>query len=281
MASSSDGTKLVAVGNSIPSGDYSETVADRCLIKTSTNSGATWITALAAPRKEWLWVVSSANGIKLFAKSVEPMIYTSIDSGSTWTLLQCVSSKGVVIAMNSANMAVSSDGTKLFASGDNKSVTNGYANWFESELYTYSSAWNDLQKRISVTAVASSSDGTKLVVVGRGLEGLIITSADSGRTWTNRTSSTKTTSWNAVASSADGNRLAAIKTGADIDSVGSDIYVSVDSGVTWQPYGTKGYWGPVAISADGSTIIMSNTSCVLRCVPPLSITTGCKGCAQP
>ena len=74
MASSADGTKLVAVSQS--------------LIYTSTNSGGlgTWMRQTNAPLiSGWQSVASSADGTRLVAVVNGGQIYTSTDSGATWT----------------------------------------------------------------------------------------------------------------------------------------------------------------------------------------------------
>ena len=68
-------------------------------------------------------------------------------------------------------------------------------------------------------AVASSSDGTRLMAAVRG--GDIYTSTDSGVTWTAQTSA-GSQSWSAVASSSDGNMLVATVSNGN-------IYISTDS----------------------------------------------------
>lgn len=70
VASSSDGTKLVAVVN-------------MGQIYTSTDAGATW-TARDTIRT-WHRVASSASGSKLVAVTFGGQIYTSTDSGLSWT----------------------------------------------------------------------------------------------------------------------------------------------------------------------------------------------------
>src|SRR5581483_11214596 len=70
IASSSDGTRLVAVVNGGQ-------------IYTSTDSGATW-TARESNRG-WRGVASSSDGSKLVAAVQGGQIYTSTDSGVSWT----------------------------------------------------------------------------------------------------------------------------------------------------------------------------------------------------
>lgn len=92
-------------------------------------------------------------------------------------------------------------------------------------------------------SVASSADGTKLVVVEYG--GPIHTSTDSGLTWTSRESNRN---WASVASSADGTKLVAVE-------YGGQIHVSTDSGATWAAWESNRNWRSVASSTDGTKLV--------------------------
>ncbi len=96
IASSADGTKLVACN------DYS---IGR--IYTSTNSGLNWMPTSAPSNTFWSAVTSSTDGTKLAACSYSGNIYFSTNSGSTWT------SNSFPTYVK--GMATSADGTKLFA----------------------------------------------------------------------------------------------------------------------------------------------------------------------
>ena len=106
-------------------------------------------------------------------------------------------------------------------------------------------------------AVASSSDGTRLVAVD---SRTIYTSGDSGATWSIPPSSPMD-NWTSVASSADGTRLIAVgmEQGPALMSDGSwkygYVYTSSDSGATWAQTGTQGSWTGVASSADGTKLV--------------------------
>ncbi len=71
--------------------------------------------------------------------------------------------------------------------------------------------WTARESARNWSAIASSSDGTKLAAVVFG--GQIYTSTDSGVTWTARESARK---WRAIASSSDGTKLAAVVSGGQI-----------------------------------------------------------------
>ena len=106
-------------------------------------------------------------------------------------------------------------------------------------------------------AVASSSDGLKLVAATNGAinsagqarsagsDGRIYTSTDAGVSWTAHAAAAGNPTWSAVASSADGTKLAAV-------GPGSRIWTSGDSGATWQASETVRFWTSISMSADGS-----------------------------
>ena len=220
IASSADGTKLVAV--SMSGGQ----------IYTSGDSGMTWTLQNSAPRANWQSVASSADGTKLVAIINQGQIYTSGDSGVTWT------AQNGAPTLNWISVASSADGTKLVAL-----VLGG-------QIYTSGDSgvtWTlqNSAPRTSWISVASSADGTKLVAVTIG--GQIYTSADSGVTWTAQSAPSET--WQAVASSTDGTKLVAV-------TEGGPIYTSGDSGVTWtaQNSGSQS-WCTFASSADGTKLV--------------------------
>lgn len=106
--------------------------------------------------------------------------------------------------------------------------------------------------------VACSTDGTQLITCqypgASGYPGRVYTSADSGKTWTERrpTGADEDKDWYSVASDADGSvYLASV--------YGGRIYLSTDSGVTWnekQPAGASNYnWRQLACDSDGSVLI--------------------------
>lgn len=133
VASSADGTKLVAVVNGGS-------------IYTSSNSGADWV-----PRgtpQNWQSVASSADGTKLVAVVNGCSIYSSSNSGADWVR------RGTPQSWRS--VASSADGTKLVAL-----VEGGY-------IYTSSNSgadWVQQGAPRNWRGVASSADGTKLVAV--------------------------------------------------------------------------------------------------------------------
>jgi len=102
VASSSDGTKLVAITAFPDLGGY---------IYTSTDTGATW-TQRTTTLQVWNAVASSSDGRKLVALVNQDYIYTSVDSGATWTRTDAPSKQWFSVAS-------SSDGARLIAAAYN------------------------------------------------------------------------------------------------------------------------------------------------------------------
>ena len=97
----------------------------------------------------WYIIASSADGTKLAAGAYGGSIYTSSDSGATWTQQTAAGSRYWT------GIAVSSNGTKLAAgaySGSLYTSTDSGATWTE-QTAAGSRNWRD---------IAMSSDGTKL-----------------------------------------------------------------------------------------------------------------------
>ena len=219
VVSSADGMKLVGAGIDVHSGGF--------FIYTSSDSGATW-TQTTAPQQSWHALASSADGTKLVATGLDSAgngcTYTSSDSGATWTQATAPQ-PGLWI------LASSADGTKLVASGGGPDTDAGGAYTGGACIYTSADSgaiWTQTTApRLSWAPVASSADGTKLVAAGQG----IYTSADSGATWTQTTA--PDLFWQSVASSSDGTNLVAVS--IKIGASGGLIYTSSDSGATWTP----------------------------------------------
>ena len=200
--------------------------------------GVTWTAGGAyAP---WRSVASSADGTKFYAAGVG--IWASTDSGVTWT--------------NRNNLgwnflSCSADGTKLVASSG-----------FYEPVYTSTDSGMTFTERASslysVGSMASSADGTKLVVAAFGQD--IYTSADSGVTWVDQTESLGLTGglgWSSVACSTDGTKIVAVAYEQYVYPAYTNglIYTSADSGVSWTQRGGRGTWNAVASSADGTKLV--------------------------
>ena len=203
----------------------------------STTLGISWSTrSNSSGSRVWLSIASSSDGTKLAAVENVGYVYTSTDSGATWSQQIGSGSRAW------RSIASSSDGTKLAAvvSGDSGGYiytsTNSGATWTE-QTNSGSKTWR---------SIASSSDGTKLAAVV--LNEYIYTSIDSGATWSQRTVA-GSREWRSIASSSDGTKLAAVGNGGY-------IYTSTDSGATWsqQRVAGSGEWRSIATNSDGTKL---------------------------
>ena len=222
-----------------PAGSDDVAVANPGPIYTSSDSGLTWH-ASDAPPTNWWGVASSTNGQNLVAAANPGGIYTSSDGGATWVVTSAPSGQWY-------DVASSADGTQLAAqtwitagqgggSGLTEFSTNSGKTW--TSIQTPNAFWSCL---------AASWDGS-LWFAGTD-EGAICTSAGSGFDWL--PSESPTGLWNAIASSADGSKLVAAT------EFGGPLYVSADSGATWNDNGSPvgPSWTSVATSSDGVILV--------------------------
>ena len=197
VASSSDGTKLVAVIGDSPSRIY-----------ISTNSGTTWTLTSTPTYMNWSSVASSSDGTKLVAVAKGVLIgysgiYISTDSGTTWTQTSTPTEQ-----QNWTAVASSSDGTKLIAVASAEDYNKGgiFTSTNSGATWTLTGALD-----ISWHSVASSFDGTTFVAVAAPItyNGGIYISTNSGTTWA-QTSAPTNQNWWSVTSSSDGTKLVAV-----------------------------------------------------------------------
>ena len=261
IASSSDGSHLVAVASITGAGIYTSinsglswsgpygglgsanwyavaSSADGTKLPAAvnggyiyTNSGTTW-TAVFGPAN-WIALASSADGTKLIAAASGLGIYVSSNSGATWLT-------AVAGSVNWISVASSADGTKMVAAVSGGGIYgNSSGSWVQQTGAPASGTWS---------SVASSADGTKLVAVASG--GGIYTSINSGGSWLPQTGGLPASAaWSSVASSADGSKLVAVVNGGG-------IYTSSNFGVTWaqQTNAPVESWNAIAASADGTKL---------------------------
>jgi hypothetical protein len=140
VASSADGSKLVAVGT---------------WIFTSSNSGATWVSN-NVPKEQWQAVAASADASRLAAAADHGGILISTNSGTNWTWTSAPMTNWWAIAS-------SADGSRLTAAvygGGIYISTNWGMNWNKTDAPNAN--WQ---------AVACSADGSRLaaVVYGGGI----------------------------------------------------------------------------------------------------------------
>ncbi len=190
--------------------------------------GLSWIPRDSS--RSWKAVASSYDGKKLVAVVNGGHIFTSTNSGTTWT-----DGLGNPGNLNWQAVASSSDGTKLVAAASQGIWTSTDAG----------ATWVGRLGAASWTGVAASADGVKLVAVIN--SGLIYTSANSGVNWSPQPLS-GSRFWNSVASSANGQNLVATVSGGQ-------VYTSTDSGVNWAGHDIGRTWISVASSTDGSRLV--------------------------
>ncbi len=148
----------------------------------------TWTERADPGSRWWSSITSSSDGTKLAAVVYRGSLYTSTNSGVTWT-------DRSVGGYSWNSITSSSDGTKL------AKVASGGHIWTSTDSGASWTKRTDPGSR-SWYSITSSSDGTKLAAPVYG--GNIWTSTDSGVTWTQRSPSTYM--WS-ITSSSDGTKL--------------------------------------------------------------------------
>ena len=204
----------------------------------------------ASPRA-WSAIASSADGARLAATVSSGSIYTSADSGASWT------EDATAGARSWVSIAMSADGQRLAAVEG--SIDLSYCDVYGS-LWTssdFGASWTE-QAGLGSNCwrgVAMSGDGATVAAVVD--QGSIWVSTDYGSSWS-ETSDPDSNSmpymsttyyWRAVAVSSDGTTLAA--------AYDQGVWTSGDSGATWGQAYDAGmtYWSnlrDIAMSDDGS-----------------------------
>ncbi|MFA7285919.1 MAG: fibronectin type III domain-containing protein [Candidatus Paceibacterota bacterium] len=229
VASSSDGTKLVAVVNS----GY---------IYTSNNSGATWTEQTSSGVRNWDSVASSSDGVKLVAANYGGYIYTSSNSGATWTQRTNSGQR----TWN--DITSSSDGVYLVATNDSNTIyysTNSGVDW--SLSVAGSLDWK---------AVASSSNGSIVYVLPTG--SYVSKSINAGVNFLNNINLVTSKAWTGMAVSGDGVKVFGATNG-------SYIYTSNDNAENFVEQTNSGQrnWTDISSSLDGSILLASADSVLL------------------
>jgi photosystem II stability/assembly factor-like uncharacterized protein len=260
VASSVDGTRLSAAAG---------TFGFRQPIFRSTNSGASWMAT--GPTDVWQAIASSADGTQLVATAGLGAVYVSHDSGTTW---QYSGVGGQAVAASANAIELVAVGTGIFTSSDSGSTWTQNrapeANWRAvassadghkrvavvggGGIYISKTGWTQTSAPLTNwTSIASSADGSRLVATANGgfaNAGPIFISTNSGATWVQ--TSAPLTHWSSVASSADGTKLAAV-------SYANGVFTSADSGANWTP--TAGPSGRrIACSGDGTKLLVAGGS---------------------
>lgn len=213
-------------------------------VPVTVTESAPW-TKTIAPNANWTSIASSADGLRLVAVASGGTIYTSSDSGNTWT-----HQTGAPLRSWSS-VASSADGNDL-AAGCNDSSYGIYTSTNAGVTWTT----NNKLPLNQWSGVAMSADGSKLVAGSANL----YTSTNYGVTWTSNNISGFL---NVCASSAGGTTLLA-------GGGSGPLTISTNSGQTWEQLAFTGTEISFATSADGSKVA---TTCVINGNTDVSIST--------
>jgi photosystem II stability/assembly factor-like uncharacterized protein len=229
MTVSNDGTRILAADWG---GD----------IYTSSNSGVTW-TNRANP-KQWWGFSSSGTGQVVVGITEKVSVHISTDFGQSWS-----TPAGLTTAGTFTKSAISDDGQKIM-------IIDSYGYIYLSS--NGGSTFTQRGEERNWYAGAMSGDGSRLYAA-EGMDvgmtvGQIYTSDDFGQTWVARSINNI---WWQMRSSYDGKTVVAMASDK-IDSV----FVSTDYGVTWRRSDEAFYFGDIAISRNGDTVIGSTSSTV-------------------
>ncbi|MBN2260523.1 MAG: hypothetical protein JW702_08250 [Clostridiales bacterium] len=201
---------------------------------------------ISGTEHDWRGITSSSDGTKMAAVEMSGYVYTSANSGESWT--RNWDSYGKWMGITS-----SSDGTRLAA--------------VVHEYYIYTSAdggdtWTRTDERSNNrywSSIASSLNGMKLACASH--NGYIYTSTNGGSSWTEQTDSGDR-EWEDIASSSDGTKLAAVA-GAYATVLSpfyvfeyDYIYTSSNGGATWTKRSSAGSqdWKSITSSSDGTKL---------------------------
>jgi len=216
-------------------------------------SQATTLTVLNSVSNSWRAIASSADGTKLVAAPFGvDNIYTSSDSGGTWT-----KQAGSAVKYYTS-IASSTDGQTLAAVASDGFVyisTDSGVTWVNHNLSASPLFASQLR------TVVMSGDGTHLAVAdvatGSASGGDLYTSTDLGSTWI-RDHNSSDPSWLGLTMSTDGLTMYAIPYGTDAYPVIKGSYSA--SAWHWNTTTSGSHtWKTIVASSDASKIVATST----------------------
>ena len=232
------------------------------------------------------FVASSADGTKLLAAAVIYVddfgyygrLYTSVDSGGSWTL-RLDDSTGLYGGSDFSAVASSANGLNRFAVS--AAFRDGSFTGFLLPGAIFFSlnnppGWYMTPPFLNWTSIASSASGTNLVAAAESMSGggeavpsAIYTSTNAGFNWASN--NVPAAPWTSVASSADGARLVAVASNGR-------IYTSANSGAALVSNGAPALsWTSVASSADGTKLIAGSPQGIYVLQPPPTLSIALSG----
>lgn len=251
----------------------------------STDLGATWTALTITGARSWRSIQASTNGRTIVATQLySGDAYISRNYGQTWDTLTGLpenanvtylkmSSNGrtfVVPSSNSGNFYISHD------TGATWTAHNPFDYGSAPQIFTLSADGQHIvvdsapQQRISTdggatwtliedtpfvgwNSMTTNADGS--LQIGASSQGLFI-SRNGGTTWetVDAPAPADNARWYSVSVSADGTRIIATQSGGYAE--GGYVYLSDDSGVTWQQVEALeiGDWNATTMSSDGRKI---------------------------
>ena len=231
-------------------------MADNIINLSITASGIAPLTWFSSGPSvgNWSTCCCSADGTRMIVGNSTTKIYTSIDSGVTWSE-ETGSFNGPCMSI-----ACSADGKKLVASYNNPirriwtAVDSG-----SGYIWTEHTNWPDGDGNMINVHLASDANGIKLAATSQWPGGpdpsyrYIYTSTNSGANWA-RAGNSPEQQWYGITSNSTGTELAACVWFGH-------IWVSHDSGTTWteeyptgDPTISAGGWMDITYSADASVL---------------------------
>jgi hypothetical protein len=209
------------------------------MVSIAEPAAATSWTNLGGGTKQWTDIATSSDGKKVVAVARGGNISISSNSGSTWVVNTAAGTKlwsGVAMTPNGSTIAATADN----AGGGLWISTNGGVSW-TSQAFLVGKA---------LTSVTMTSDGVKIAAVEG--SGHVYTSTDSGANWTDNFAGTAYQDrFFDVDSSANGSKLVTAR-------YYGYVWISTDWGASWTTSGNRDYWKSIAISDDGSKIVVGS-----------------------
>ena len=191
-------------------------------------------------------IISSTDGSRLITVVAAGNIWTSSDSGVTWTERTTGASRPWLYVASSSN------GQYCVA------VTYGDGIWGSSDS---GATWTDrtttpaLIRNLAWSGVASSADGATVAVTVTGGTVYINTAIAANGSWNAvyPLGGSTPANWAAIAMSADGLKIAAVVNNGN-------IWITQNRTTnTWTSRATSLYWTAIAMSADGTKLIAAET----------------------